>query len=239
MTRLGYLLQPVFIFILATACAAQADPLKIGTFPIPLMVTDQDTGVFVRLFREAAQRAGEEIGIEVHPPKRTVHLFHKGRLDGFFPALDINVGETVSKSATIYLKKDIVFVRKDSPPIRTIGQLEGKQVGLTLGYPYSEEIISNEKITKTYADSDIINMRRLSRERIGAFVVEEKSGIAALRESGVSNVCYDPDKALYEKRVFFAFQGNERGRRLAEKFSQALEEMKKDGTFDGIMSKAK
>ena len=81
-------------------------------------------------------------------------------------------------------------------------------------------------------------MRKLSVGRIDGFVVEEESGIKAMQESGVTNVVYEPGKPLSKREVFFGFQDTDAGRALAEKFSQALEAMKADGTLEKIMSRA-
>ena len=215
-----------------------AKTYKIGAFPIPLMVEDQDHGVFVELFKEVARRTGENFELEVYPTNRTLKLFQDGQLDGFFPGLDLTAGEKSAKSSIFYRKSDFIFVREGTSFIYAIARLEGKKVGLTTGYPYSEELTSHPKITFEYADSDVINMSKLSKGRIDAFVVEEKSGLKALKESGATNIVYNPEKPLSEMRVFFAFQGNEEGQALADKFSKAIAEMEKDGTFEKIMRKA-
>jgi polar amino acid transport system substrate-binding protein len=82
-------------------------------------------------------------------------------------------------------------------------------------------------------------MKKLSMGRINAFVVEEKSGLTAMEQTAVKNVEYNKDKVLSEMDVFYAFQKTPEGDQLAKKFSKALEDMRKDGTFQKIMSKAK
>jgi len=51
------------------------------------------------------------------------------------------------------------------------------------GYSYSEKITLNPKITIINAKSDVDNMHRLSKGRIHAFVVEEKSGLKPLQKA--------------------------------------------------------
>ena len=225
-----------FIFILFFMVhIVAAKTYQMGTFLIPLMVIDKDKGIFVELFKEAARRVEKDFEIVIFPTKRTFMYFHKGKIDGFFPALDKSAGEKAAKSSTIYSKNNVVFVKKGAPFIFTIKELEGKLVGLTRGYSYSEDITLNKNIKFYIGISDVINMKKLSKGEIDAFVVEEKSGIKALKESGVKNVHYNLKKPLYGKRVFFAFQPTDEGRSLAEEFSKALAEMKKDGTFAKIM----
>jgi polar amino acid transport system substrate-binding protein len=239
MNRLTCILMGIWIFVSVTIGVGEAKTYKIGTFLIPLMVEDADHGVFVELFKEVAKRTGEDFELAVYPTQRTQKLFHDGELDGFFPASDKSAGEKAAKSAPFYSKNNVVFVRKGTPYIYKTAQLEGKKVGLTKGYTYSEDILTNPNITLEYADSDVINMRKLSKERIDAFIVEEQSGLKALVESGVADIVYDPEKPLSGIRIFFAFQATEEGQTIAEKFSKALVDMKANGTFETIMSKAK
>jgi polar amino acid transport system substrate-binding protein len=216
----------------------EAKTYKMGSFPIPLMVEDDERGVFVKLFQEVARRTGEEFELAVYPTQRTQKLFQDGDLDGFFPASDTSAGDNAAKSAPFYSKANVVFVREGTPYISEVTQLEGKVVGVTKGYTYSKEITENPNITLDYADSDVVNMRKLAKGRLDAFIVEEQSGVKALGESGVTNVVYDPQQPLSSITIFFAFQNTEEGHMLAEKFSKALEEMKADGTFETIMSQA-
>lgn len=219
--------------------AAWAKAVKMGTYQIPLMVESKDKGVFVELVKAVAGKAGDQLDIIVAPPKRTVGSFSKGEIDGFFPCLDVMLPGDASKSDPIYVKSDFAFTRSDTPKISDIKALEGKTVGITIGYPYAKALLSNKKIKLEQAESDVLNMKKLSKGRIDAFVVEEKTGIKALQESGATNIHYDKGKALSKQNVYFAFQPNADGKALAAKFSKALGEIKADGTFGKIMSKAK
>ena len=219
--------------------AAWAKTIKMGTYQIPLMVVNKDKGVFVELVKAIAKRAGDQLDIIVAPPKRTVGGFASGNLDGFFPCLDVMLKGDAAKSAPIYIKMDYAFTRSDTPKISDLKALEGKTVGITIGYPYAKELLTNKKIKLEQAESDVLNMKKLSKGRIDAFVVEEKTGVKALQESGAANIHYDKGKALSKQEVYFAFQPNADGKALAEKFSKALADMKADGSFGKIMSKAK
>lgn len=78
-------------------------------------------------------------------------------------------------------------------------------------------------------------MKKLSVGRVDAFVCEETSGLKAMKLSGYENVTYDPSVSIYTQRSYFAFQPDETGKRLAEEFSGAIREMKKDGTLQKIL----
>jgi hypothetical protein len=75
--------------LLSPLAAVQADEINLASFPIPLMVIDQNSGVFVELVKEIDKRIEHSVKLSVYPAKRTVSQFHSEGVDGFFPALDI------------------------------------------------------------------------------------------------------------------------------------------------------
>lgn len=232
------LIAVLALVMVFAASLGWAKTYKMGTYQIPLMVESKDKGVFIDLVKEVIGRTGEQFEIVVAPPKRTVASFHKGAIDGFFPCLDVLLQKDAAKSKPIYVKADFAFTRSDTPIIKSISQLEGKKVGITVGYPYAKALISDKKIKLEGADNDVLNMKKLSKGRIDAFVVEEKTGVKALKESGAANIHYDKAAPLSKQDVYFVFQPTAEGKALAAKFSKALADMRKDGTFQKIMSRA-
>ncbi len=226
-------------FVLSFTSNVFAGGCTLGSYPIPLMVENQNKGVFIELTREIAQRSGLDVTIKVYPTKRTVMNFNKNIIDGFFPALDVMINKKVSKSEEMYFKEDFVFFKKGSPSISTIEGLRGKKVGITLGYPYARKITENKEFKIETAPSDVANLKKLAAGRIDAFIVEKQSGLKALKQSGMSNIItYDQNKPISRQKVYYVFQADAKGKDFAAKFSKALSSMKKDGTFGRIMSKA-
>jgi polar amino acid transport system substrate-binding protein len=228
------------LLVCGLAVSSFAAQYKIAGYPIPLMIVDKDNGLFVELVKEMIKRSGADAEIVVFPAPRTVENFAKGEIDGFFPALDVLIEK--DKAATdevIYIKEDYAFTRKGEAEIKSIKDLEGKKVGITAGYPYVNEIMKNPAIKAEIGPDDVSNMQKLSKGRIDVFVVEEKTGLKALEQSAVDNVTYPAGSPLSQQKVYVAFQPTDAGKDLAAKFSAALTEMKKDGTFEKIMAPAK
>lgn len=215
---------------------ASADTIKIASFPIPLMVESAEKGVFVDLLKEIERRIPHEFEFSVYPTKRTVKLFHDGNIDAFFPALDVVLGKPVQRSSNIYIKEDFAFVTEGNPPPTSVAALTDMKVGITAGYPYVAEVMALPNLAE--ANTDVANMKKLSGNRIDVFVVEEKSGLKALEQSGVGNVNYNSEAPLSKQDVYYAFQDTPEGEAYAKAFSDALDAMKKDGTFAEIMSRA-
>ncbi|UXR63551.1 transporter substrate-binding domain-containing protein [Bdellovibrio bacteriovorus] len=231
------LIRNVAAAILFFPAVVLAKPLVLATFTIPLMVETPDKGLFISLTREIAKRNSRAVDIVVLPTGKTLLAFSNAKVDGFFPALDVYVPKTSAKSSPFYHKVDYVFYRKSSP-LRSIKDLEGKKVGLTFRYPYGKDLINNKKIKFEYAADDVLNMRKLGQGLIDAFVVEERSGLKALQLSGERGIEFDKTQPLSEQTVYYAFHDNEEGRKLAALFSKTIEDMKKDGSLDRVLTEA-
>lgn len=225
----------ILLFCLEGSFAYAAKPLRIATFPIPLMVESESKGVFVALTREIAKRSKVDVQIEVSPTAKTLLDFSTNKVDAFFPALDVYTPKRAARTASFYTKVDFVFSAKGKN-LNSLKDLEGKKVGLTFRYPYVKELTQNKKIDFEFADDDVANMKKLALGTIDAFVVEERSGLQALSLSGQTNIQYNKDKPLSKQDVFYAFQDSEEGKGMVELFNRAIDSMRKDGTFDRLMS---
>lgn len=228
-----FIYSAVFLIIIIVS-VAYGKTYKFGSFPIPLMVESKDKGVFIELTKEIARRANVPIEIVIEPTKRVLNDFNENRIDIIYPALDVTLPKQAERTAAVYHKIDYVFYKTDKP-LKNIRDLESKKVGITLGYPYTKELTGNKNIKIDPANDDITNFKKLEAGRIDAFVVEEHSGVKALKDSGVKGIAYDKNRPLSKMDVYYAFQKTAEGKDLAVKFSRALDEIKKDGTFARIM----
>jgi polar amino acid transport system substrate-binding protein len=217
--------------------------LRVGSFPIPLMVIDNQNGVFVELFQEIAKRANFDYELIIAPPPRILGSFMNGDVDVFFPALDVLFppdNQPIKTEELIYVKEDYVFTRKNSSILSSIKDLANKNVGITRGYPYVRELLDNTNIVFDFADTDETNARKLIAGRIDAFVVEEKTGLQAFDNiKGTSSMQYNKQVPLSKQDVYYAInKSHSSANQVSNKISAVIREMKKDGTFARIMSKA-
>ncbi len=215
-----------------------SEKITLATFPIPLMVESESEGIFIELTQEIALRAELDITVQVYPTRRALKTFHDNKVDGIFPALEVTLLKNFIRSSSIYVKEDFGFVTTGHNPPESTLELVNKNVGLTMGYPYTKELTSVQAFFALGAN-DVTNMKKLARGRIDIFVVEEFSGLKALELSEEEGIHYNPDTPLSRQDVFFAFQDTESGESLAVKFSSALKAMKEDGTFEKLMAKAR
>lgn len=241
MHRLGMIILFIIVFSLlstkTTASPSPALPPKIflATWHIPLMVENEHKGLFIDLVREISRRTKKPIEISVQPVGQALMAFSNKKVHGYFPAHTLSLAKNAMATSAFYTKTDYIFFKKDLP-LRTLKDLEGRKVGLTFRYFYDPEILSNKKILFEYADDDFINMKKLGQGLIDAFVVEERSGLKALQESGFTNISFEKDKALSSKSIYFAFENTPQGAALCDLFDQTLAQMKKDGYLDRLFS---
>ncbi|WP_413584421.1 substrate-binding periplasmic protein [Bdellovibrio sp. HCB274] len=222
----------LWLFLFSLSAQAKT---SFVTFPIPLMVESSTEGVFIDLTRDIAQRSKTDVKIDVLPTGNAILKFTTGEADGFFPALDVYTPKNSVRTVPFYEKVDYVFYRKVKP-LKSIKDLEGKKVGLTFRYPYAVELTSNRRIKFVFSDDDVSNMKKLADGAIDAFVVEERSGVRALELSRAKGIAFDSENPLSRQEVYYAFKDTEGGRRMAKSFSEIIQQMKKDGSLDKLLS---
>lgn len=121
----------IFFFALFAALFSEAKPIVLATFPIPLMVADEDKGLFIKLTQAIAKKENLDIKIVVYPTSKALLAFANKQVDGFFPAVDTFMPQKYVKSEPFYQKICYVFYRTDSP-LKNIKDLEGKKGGVDL-----------------------------------------------------------------------------------------------------------
>lgn len=203
------------------------------------MVVNENEGRFVELTKAIGEKAGIDISIKVFPPKRAQQIFLSQHPDGIFPALDKYFPDQVPTRSKelLAVKRTYIFSKKNQPLYKSLDDLEGKRIGITLGYTYADNL---KKINATIideADSDEANAEKLSRNWIDAFLVDEASGLKAFENTNTLNqVHYDVNSPVSSFDVYYAFQPTAKGKHLAERFDTVLRQMKKDGSYQAIMS---
>ncbi len=216
--------------LLFLSWVSASEVLTLGTYKIPNYVKTAKEGIFIDLVQRVAKRADVKVKIEIYPPKRTVHNFFHGKLDGYFPALDVLNEKGVNKSVPFYYKKDFLFSLGKVPK-----KSEGNQrVCLTRGYPYNLEIIKDQfEIIQSSSDESCFKI--LEKKRAEAFLCELHTGIRAAENLGIDYFKVKP-KVVSSLPVYFAFQANQRGLKFSRLFTAEIRKMRKSGELSKIFS---
>lgn len=197
-----------------------APVIKIGSYKIPKYVRNKNEGTFVELVSKVAKRANLKIQVEVFPPKRTVHNFAQGKLQGYFPALDVLNPGPVNKSTPFYYKKDYLFSLKGT-------SRKKKRLCLTTGYPYDLKSLG-KRFDLVYSSSDETCFKMLKKDRADFFLCELHTGLKAARNLELKNFEVDPN-FISSMPVYVAFSGDKKGKKFAELFSAEISKMRESG----------
>lgn len=198
------------------------------THPIPLMVIDEHKGVFIELVRKFFAKTDVDLEIIILPRNRSLDFFRHNKALILFPGVGPEyLGDEYLKTVTFYNKRDYLFYRKGDQ-LSTLKSLKGKVMGITLGYPYSKEATSADGVLYESASSDEINFKKLEMKRIDAFLVEEMTGLQALKNIGAKNIVYDKDKPISSLPVYFAVQDTKEGKKWFQFLNEKLKALNKN-----------
>jgi len=201
----------------------------IGTYYIPGLVIDENSGLFVKLHREIEKRLAFKSELIIQPTKRIQLSFVKGQLDSYFPELLENLPSVeYVKSQPFWLKKIILFTPKNSQ-IKSINDLQGKLVGAVSGYSYGSKIKKIANVEVSYVNSDDANIERLMRGYIDAIIGDSKSTVSALENSQHKDeIQYDLNVPIDVLEVFYVCQATRKGKVLCAAIDNALEQMERE-----------
>ena len=228
------------LFSALTTHANSLEKLNLATFKIPHYVESDDTGVFINLTREIAKRAELDITITLYPRLRAFQFFNAQTADALFPVVDVDFEVLPIQpllSDSFYTKTDYIFTRNGSPLLSTIEQLkQAGAVGIVLGYPYSPEIMFSTELTLTRAINDHQLVKRLLGRRIEAAIIEEISALRVIHDLNASGkLQYRQHHPISTMHTYYALPNTPTGAKLKQRISEAIAEIKRDGTYNAIV----
>lgn len=208
-----------------------ATKAPIATFLLPGLIEKDNNGELTGLFFELAKQLVEQSGLPLKiielPSKRAKLAFHSDEIIGYFPSTTEMLGPTAHKfcrTSAFADKTDFVFFREGTKIPSSLADLNGSDVAITAGYPFSEKLLGEKKINLIRGISDETCMKMLHLGRVDYFVIEELTGVMALQKLGFKNIRYNPDFPVGSQDVFFTFQGTEPGLNYCHKFDELLKQ---------------
>lgn len=233
-------IPPTIILLISLGVAPRlySETIRLGTWEIPGWVENETSGAKISIIGEIQRKTGLEIEIAIFPVKRTLMLFETNVLMGYFPALDSNIPKEVAKT-DFYTQKSLFLVHKRGTVISDIDDLYGKRIGLVTGYSYPDSLVQDPGLDINYSNNPELIMRQLIARRMDVFIETEATILKLIEELDCGDELTISSEPFYSLDAYIAFQPTEDGGKYAESFSQALREMKEDGTLDSILSSVK
>lgn len=223
----------------------QAKVIKIGMSGgyYPYTFKDKDnklSGFEVDVWNEIGKRTG-------YKPE-----FVAASFSGLFGMLDTGKIDTIANEITITdkRKEKYIFanpyvysgaqmmVKKGNESIKTLADLKGKKIGVSLGSNY-EQIIKdydkNNEIKVVTYDNDGGMRQDVSLGRIDAMMDDKVSALAVVQENKLPLQLAGKDVQPLENA--FPFIKKDENKVIVEKVNKALEDMRADGTLEKISKK--
>lgn len=231
------------LIFLCSANSAFAEKVVFVTSDQPPYVMSekgQPSGLDIDIVRELCSRLGIEAEIRVLPWKRALKSVEKGEGDAIFAPR-----QTEERSAFLYFPSESLIMERtvilapkgNGIKVDHFDDLKNKTVGVVRGYVYDPKFDNEKGIEKVECNDDAELVKIFAKGRI--------SLIAGSDEGSLRYVCkqtgFEAETVyvLNETPTYIAFSKakGDRGKALSEKFSQALRQLKDEGSFKKIESK--
>lgn len=209
----------------------------------PLVFKDNGkfVGSDVEIVTEICKRAGIEPEIHDYPLKRALMMTEKGEAAGIF-----TIFRTEERDQFLYFPEEtintvrtMVIGRKYSGfRINSLEDLRDKAIGVMDGRKYGPEFDNIPGLKKEFLKTKEQMILMLNKGRVDVILNSEEPFKHEVRKMGIE----DKFEMLYlvrENPVYVAFSKTlgEKGEKLSKVFSEALKQMKADGTYEKILNK--
>ena len=219
------------IFIPSIVFAAQ---LKLNTGHFPPRSTTEGNGFEDLIVKEAIKRLGHSVKIIHAPSERCLVNANNGVDDGNFARVEgleviypnlVMVPESIASfEFAVFSKRNIKISDWDS--------LIPYKTGIVTGWKILEKNLGHiPKLTRATDQDSLFDM--LEKNHIDVAVFDLTEGVEILKQK--NNPSITPLKPLLAKRDMYIYL-NKRHTALIGPLSTTLKEMKRDGTFQRILS---
>ena len=143
-------------------------------------------------------------------------------------------------SEPLFVERIVVYFHRDKAiHFRTLADLNGKRVGVLLGWSYGDDFDNARKagriaVEEVYADSQ--NFDKLAQGRVDAVLAIEQVGTHLMRAARNANIEKSP-VFLAANPTHLVFNKNQHAEALLRDFNAALAELKKNGVYTTIVDK--
>ncbi len=200
-------------------------------------------GIHIDLVTEAAKRAGIQIQIKSQPFIRSITDLKNGNADAclFMSYTKERELYAIFDSRNIISEVRFSFVSKKESSFKFIGdynQIKEKKVGVVRGFSYGPDFQKNrDSLNLIYTKDNETLIKLIHSDRIDAFIVSVDYFVYSYGDSpGIDELTFS-EPYFDVSPIYIAFNRDEVEPRVFQKFSNAMDEIKKSQFYQDTLKK--
>ncbi|MCK5780275.1 MAG: basic amino acid ABC transporter substrate-binding protein [Psychrilyobacter sp.] len=202
--------------------------------PFEFMKDGEIVGFDIDLIDVISRKIGLELEIEVIYFEGLIPALEAEKIDLVIAGMSATDKrkELVNFTTTYYTASQVIVIDKDNQDIPTFDSLNGKKVGVVLGYTGAAMASKIDNITIEKYSAGYAAIIDLKAGKIDAVILDSEPAKGFVRENSWLKLA----SAVAEKEEY-AMAISKENPELLEKVNDALRELKMDGTYDRLLKK--
>lgn len=196
-------------------------------------------GLYPRLLQEVVNQAGEKVAVKAYPWKRALIYSEEGKGAVAGAYKNAERLKFYDYSNSLYQEKLVLFVNKNKPfEFNSIADLKGKVVGVNRGWSYGQEFDdarANKLFDVNIRNHPDENFKMLALGRIDCLILDKQSGDSFIKIMGIKDQVVSLPNAFSVNDGYLIVPKKMKMAGFIAKFNAALEQIKKDGTYNKIV----
>ena len=234
-------MKKIFAFLVATFVSLNATNLKVGTaanYPPFEFIDEQNkiVGFDIELVAELSKRIGFDFEFVNMSFDALIPAIKAGKIDLIASAMSATDERrrSIDFSKEYYTTENLYLRKKGNTNISGKSDLSGKKIGVQQGTVQEMAANAINGVKVTPAEDPVTLIMGLKNEKIDAIIIDSSIGYGFLKKNPELEEFY---KEIDGSEGFsLAFNKNKNSELIA-KINAAIDEMKKDGSYDKILEK--
>ncbi|SJL84009.1 Cystine-binding periplasmic protein precursor [Vibrio palustris] len=210
--------------------------------PWPPFVTNDPSmpGISVEILTEAMKTQGHTVNFRNMPWARALDSVKKGRID-ILPAAWINdERKQYLLFSSPYLFNELSYISRasDNFSYSNLSSLKGKTVGIVRGYAYDPDFMKEPSIKRPESIDIETNIKKLKNNRVDLTIEDKIVALSTIKRLNMSPGDFIFSQPISKKSLYVTIGiSNPNGKKYMNAYEKGLQIIKKNGTFDKILSK--
>jgi len=232
----------VFYVLPVTALAEKLSVTTTEWSPYVIVENGKPTGIFIEIILEICKRLGIDPEFPILPWARCIKYMQDGTSDAILgpKKTDERLEFMYFPSEPLYMEKLVIIAKKESNiKADKLDDLNGKKIGVVRDYSYGSDFDKYQGINKIVCDHDEQLMKIFEAGRVETAVGDEGNLKFIAKKIGIT-VPLETVYVLTEAPNYIAFSKKapgDKGKVLAEKFSDTLRQLREEGFIKKVESK--